>query len=356
MCNAFVYNGAKVNLVLPKPKSTIPNVNQYIEMKFGIVVNFEISFYKKFSKNRIIEKYFGFASIEKILNTTDADFIFTRLPKYVSLVLKKKKNLIFESHNSILHNKYKLIDWYWKKVFKKNIRNDRFKLFISISENLSKYWSEKGILKEKQISLHDGFNKKLFDTIPSKKASRQELSIPLDKKIAMYTGSLYPDREIENILYAAKNTPDIEYYVIGGPEEFKNKYVALAKDMKLKNLKFLGYVTHNMIPKYLATADYLLALWSNKVPTINYCSPLKIFEYMASGNLIIAHDFPTIREVLTEGETAYFVDPNDKENLSEVIQKVKNIDTNVIAQNSKDLVYEKYTWQKRAELIINELR
>ena len=50
-----------------------------------------------------------------------------------------------------------------------------------------------------------------------------------------------------------------------------------------------------------------------KVPTINYCSPLKVFEYMASNKLIVADAFVTIKEVLTD--KMYFVKPDDYDDL-----------------------------------------
>jgi glycosyltransferase involved in cell wall biosynthesis len=61
----------------------------------------------------------------------------------------------------------------------------------------------------------------------------------------------------------------------------------------------------------------LLALWSKKVPTINYCSPLKIFEYMASGRIMVAHGFPTIKEVIKHNKNGLLARPDDFNDLVE---------------------------------------
>lgn len=355
MCNAFEYNNVAVELALPEPKETISDVLGFLRSKFGLEIKFKVIFYKKYSNNRIIEKYFGIKSVEKIIAASDADYIFTRVPKFIAPVLKYNRKLIFESHNSILHNKYASIDRYWKRNILKKIKNDNFKLFISISQNLTDFWTGIGVPKQKQLSLHDGFAKDLFSQIKDKQTSRAEVNISAEEKVAMYIGSLYPDREIENILRAAKATPDLKYYIIGGPEEYENLYRDMAKDMELGNVEFLGRIPHNNVPVYLSAADYLLGLWSRKVPTINYCSPLKIFEYMASGNVVVAHDFPTIREVLTDGKTALFVNPDDKDHLGEVLTKALNEDHSTLGKNSQELVYKEYTWEKRAELIITNL-
>ena len=355
MCNAFRENNISIDLALPEPKKKISNINDFISIKFGISVKFNVIFFKRYSKNRIIEKYFGIKSIEEIIKKSDADYVFTRLPKFIALVLKHNKRLIFESHNNKLHNKYKIIDWYWKRKILSKIKDDNFTTFISISQNLTNYWSEIGVPKNKQLSLHDGISKNFFKDIISKQSSRKELSISTEEKIVMYIGSLYPDREIENILNAAKITPELVFYIIGGPKEYSDYYKEMAMKMNLSNVKLLGHIPHVEVPKYLSTADYLLGLWSKKVPTINYCSPLKVFEYMASGNIVIVHDFPTIREVLIEGENALFVNPNSKDSLGEVLKKAQNTDLAQLGMNSKKLVYENYTWGKRASLIIKHL-
>ena len=40
-----------------------------------------------------------------------------------------------------------------------------------------------------------------------------------------------------------------------------------------------------------------------------FTSPLKLFEYMASGRPIVASDLPSLREVLADGRNALLVEP-----------------------------------------------
>jgi glycosyltransferase involved in cell wall biosynthesis len=46
---------------------------------------------------------------------------------------------------------------------------------------------------------------------------------------------------------------------------------------------------------------------------------LKLYEYLAAGRPIVASDVPAIREVVTDGETAILVPPDDPEALAEGI-------------------------------------
>jgi glycosyltransferase involved in cell wall biosynthesis len=85
-------------------------------------------------------------------------------------------------------------------------------------------------------------------------------------------------------------------------------------------------------------------------------SPLKLFEYMASGVPIIATDLPAIREVVNE-EHAWFVADYEPQNLSETIKAVHDNRTEAErrANNAKERV-ESFTWQQRALSLITLMK
>ena len=130
----------------------------------------------------------------------------------------------------------------------------------------------------------------------------------------------------------------------------------MACDKKINNIIFTGPKPYTLISKYLFASDILLALWSKKVPTMNYCSPLKLFEYMASGKIILAHDFITIREVIDHKKTGYLVNPD---NISFLINALRDILSDEkylhMGINARKLVFNKYSWNKRAKLIIDKI-
>jgi glycosyltransferase involved in cell wall biosynthesis len=88
------------------------------------------------------------------------------------------------------------------------------------------------------------------------------------------------------------------------------------------------------IPSILRKFDILLLLSKKKIETSDggdigqYTSPLKMFEYMASGRPIIASKLPVFEEVLKHNVNALLVSPdNDKvhgEALDLLSWKMKN--------------------------------
>jgi glycosyltransferase involved in cell wall biosynthesis len=75
-------------------------------------------------------------------------------------------------------------------------------------------------------------------------------------------------------------------------------------------------VPNRHIPLYQAAGDILLMPYERRVAvsgggnTADICSPMKMFEYMASGRAILSSDLPVLHEVLDETR-AIFCAPED---------------------------------------------
>jgi len=89
----------------------------------------------------------------------------------------------------------------------------------------------------------------------------------------------------------------------------------------------------------------------------DYTSPLKLFEYMASGVPIVASDLPSMKEILRHGENAWLVRPGDPLALAEGIRILlsdrKRAES--LAKTAREDV-RSYTWEARAAQIIDLIR
>jgi glycosyltransferase involved in cell wall biosynthesis len=77
-----------------------------------------------------------------------------------------------------------------------------------------------------------------------------------------------------------------------------------------------------------------------------------MFEYMASGRVIVSSDLPVIREILTDGQEAYLVEPDNVEAWYAAIQAIAAHpeEAGKMAYHAKEKVL-KYTWKNRAATI-----
>ncbi len=226
------------------------------------------------------------------------------------------------------------------------------KKIIVLTKFLKKELTDAGVEETKIIIASDAVNLEEFQVNLSKEEARKKLSLPLDKKIIAYCGNFYFHnwKGVDILLESLKYLDNTLCVLIGGQEldfgKIKSRY-------QQKNLILIGHQPHHKIPVYLKAADALIL--PNKKGDMTseyYTSPLKLFEYMASGRPIVASDLPSIREILNK-TNAVLVEPNNPEELAKGISKIlyDNLLAEKISQQALVDV-EQYSWKKRAERIM----
>ena len=354
MCNSFSKAGFDVILAMEGNDSTFrTDIDCFAEDSFKHKLFFRTIHWNRKSRKNLLNRLLIIPQIKVLLDKEKPDLVFTREPIFLRTILKKSFLVIYESHNGKLHNRSLLAHLFILNEIKQASKNKNFLCLFSISQALLNFWKNKGVPEIKLFAWHDGFDADLFENILSKKTARENLGLLQNKNIIVYAGGLYPDREIENILKLAKNNPELLFIIIGGPDKNKILFEMNASRGLITNIQFTGLIPHIKIPEYLYAADILLALWSKKVPTINYCSPLKLFEYMASGRLILTHRFPTISEVLEDNIDAIFCEPDDfhslKTKLGEALLKYRNKD---YGDSARRKAFELYSWDTRVKKLL----
>jgi glycosyltransferase involved in cell wall biosynthesis len=227
---------------------------------------------------------------------------------------------------------------------------------IAITEGLKRFYINKGVEEERILVAPDSVDIEQFDIDISKDDARKKLGLPLEDNIVLYTGHLY-DWKGAHVLAKATQYSAVETQAVfvGGTDkdihDFKKRFG------HSKAVLILGKKPYDQIPIYLKAAD-VLVLPNSPVNDISslYTSPMKLFEYMASGRPIVASDLPSIREILN-GSNAVLVAPDDPQQLAEGILKV--LEDEPFSQRISARSYEdskQYTWKKRALSIISFIK
>jgi len=113
------------------------------------------------------------------------------------------------------------------------------------------------------------------------------------------------------------------------------------------------------VPRYLKAADVVVLPNSRNSRQKRFSiysrydtSPIKLFEYLASGAPIVASDLPSIREIVSE-EEVFFVKPDDPQELAQGIERLLTDQEFARTLSSRALERSKeYTWEKRAKKIV----
>ncbi|WP_340117699.1 glycosyltransferase family 4 protein [Pelagibius sp. 7325] len=192
-------------------------------------------------------------------------------------------------------------------------------LTLTISEKLREILTEHhGIAPANALVLHDAAPEGITPLAAAeKRAALQDVTPGVDlsryRTVCGYFGHLYPGRGIEVIEGMARLRPETGFLVFGGNE---GDIVARRDANCLPNLHFMGFVPHAMAQRAMAACDVLLMPYQRQVSigvagrdTARWMSPMKMFEYLASGTPLISSDLPVLREVLRHGENALLVTP-----------------------------------------------
>lgn len=151
-------------------------------------------------------------------------------------------------------------------------------------------------------------------------------------------------------LSAWQGEPRLDLTVVGdGPA--RADLETLAAELGLTNrVLFTGLATRNEIPCLVAGFD--IALQPAAVP---YASPLKLFEYMAAGQAIIAPDQPNIREVLEHGRTALLFDPDNPDAMWQAIDTLVRdaaLRATLGAAAREEVLRRDFTWAGNARRVV----
>jgi glycosyltransferase involved in cell wall biosynthesis len=327
--------------------------------------------------NKIKEDPFEYYNIERIFKITKLpclDLVYFGLEKFgfliqtITFLISAKIYLFFKKYD-VLYTREQLVGLFFKdfileihslpsniKTFHKKIWQ-KAKALIVLTSFIKKKLVEVGVKENKILVAPDGVDLEKFKIQDSKFEIHEKLGLPQNKKIIAYTGSfyLYDWKGIDILLEASRYFENnCLLLLVGGNEkeieEIKKKYNS-------DNVLLVEHKSHSEIPYYLKASD-VLVLPNKKGDEMSekYTSPLKLFEYMASSVPIVVSDLPSIREILNENN-AVFVEPNNPESLVKGInQTLKNPDfaDKISAQAYKDV--QNYTWQKRAENILEFIK
>lgn len=167
-----------------------------------------------------------------------------------------------------------------------------------------------------------------------------------------YAGHLYPWKGVDLVVEAIAAMDDTRGLIIGGHEKEPDlaRVKALATTLGCSSrVTFTGLLPPGDVAARLRQADVLALPNPASAIAREFTSPLKLFEYMASGRPIVASDLPSFREVLTDGRNAVLVEAGRAEALAAGILRIKDdpsFGRQLAAQALIDV--RAYTWAGRA--------
>lgn len=180
-----------------------------------------------------------------------------------------------------------------------------------------------------------------------------------EKPTVGYIGSAYKGKGAEIIFPLARACPNIDFVFYGA--EYGQKDIEYLGEPPF-NLKLKGKILYSQVPEALKTFD--IALLPNQLDVIvangdnigMYTSPMKLFEYMAAGKVIMASDIDILKEILNK-DNSILVDCKDVNEWKTKLLKIYNDEgqrVNLSNAAYRDFI-EKYTYNARVNNILKSI-
>ncbi len=223
--------------------------------------------------------------------------------------------------------------------------------------------SEAELLREKCLVAHDGVRAARFEGMPPQAEARARLGWPTEAFVVGYVGRLHTmtmDKGVGTLIEALASVGDVALALVGGPDEqaeaFREQWRALG--LPAEHFLYAGHVPPDDVPDALSAFDVCAMPFPWTMHFAYYASPIKLFEYMASGRAVVSSDLPAFADVVTDGEHALLVSPGDAEALAHAILRLKADPAlrSRLGEAARERVFAHYTWAARAEAILGHIR
>lgn len=355
MCEAFSNNRIKVKLIIPRRINNIfddPFEYYSVERNFEIVkiptIDFgstRVGFWLQTITFSICAGLYALFHQSYIMYSRDELLFY-----FLSFILPK--NLCWEVHT----NRYNIIV---SKVARSCL------CVITISGGLRNFFISKGIEEERIVVAHDGVNISDFNFGKETKSTiRARLNIPRNRIVLAYIGkykTMSKDKGIDSLIKVfpeiKKKNPLAFLLIVGiNKNELLNIKSVFNKSMiDSDDYKIVLHIPHHRVIPYLVLSDIMIMNYPNIEHYALYMSPLKMFEYMASKNIIVASKLPSIEEILND-KNCVFCEPDNPESFLSAINFVfdNTLEVSYRAQNAFVDV-KNYSWHNRSVIIVKAL-
>ena len=311
-----------------------------------------------FEMMEIMYNFYSFFNLFRAFRKKRIDFIYERyaLFSFSGVLFSKirKAPIFIEVNDSALveRNRNLLFIALARKLEKWVFK--RASCIVTVSGVFRSVISKLGIMENRIVVIPNAIDPNLFHVFPERQSSlRQELGLA-GKIVIGYVGNFSIWHKLEFLIKGVAKVLDqgfdIHCILVGeGASTSAMKKLAFRIGIE-QNFNFLGKKPHNEIAEYIALMDLCV------LPSANhYCSPVKIFEYMAMGKAIVAPNLPNIREILTHGVDAMLFEPGDNDGFCKALfQLLENPGLREkVGNNARIKIYEKHLWKQNAKELID---
>ena len=228
-------------------------------------------------------------------------------------------------------------------------------LIVAVNNTLRNHLIAGGVDPKKLITVENGIDEKYFDSRLRGDSRRKQLRITDNSVVIVFVGSFQPYHRVDLLLHAFQRicTRLDVHLLLVGEGQTSQACTELAHNLKIiDRVTFVGRAAYEDVPSYIAACDIAVMPATNE-----YGNPMKVYEYMAMGKVVVAPDLPTITEIATHGINAYLFESENVQKIAESLELLTNdpVLRKRLGEQGLRLSSE-LTWIKRSETLLSAIK
>lgn len=232
---------------------------------------------------------------------------------------------------------------------------DRAAKLVAVNTVIKRYLIGENVPENKICVVENGIDEEFFHFGIDGHKQRRNYGFREDEVVIVFVGSFQPYHRVDILLKAfaeIKSALTTRLLLVGdGVNLSRSKSVA--DTLGLGNrVVFTGRIPYDEVSSFMAAGDIAVMPATNE-----YGNPMKIYEYLALGKVVVAPNQETITEIVEHKRDAYLF---ERENISSLTYALENLveDPSTRAQLGMAALQtaKKHTWSMRANAMEETFR
>jgi glycosyltransferase involved in cell wall biosynthesis len=338
ICTTLSEMGFEVTLVGRKLNNSLPLDRSYCTVRMRLLFTKGPFFYAEYNIRLFLILLFRKANI---LVANDLD---TLLANYLVTLFRKRK-LVYDSHEyftgvpEIINRPFVKASWerIEKWIFPK------LQVIYTVNESIARLYKDQ---YGKEIKVIRNVSNKLEQ---SAKKTREDLGLPLDKKIIILQGAgINIDRGAEEAVQAMQYVDHAIFLIIGSGdviEILKEMVTELHLDEKVS---FLGKLPFKQMIQYTQVADLGLTLDKDTNINYRYSLPNKVFDYIQAGIPVLASNLVEVANVVKSYQVGDIVESHDPLAIAKKMTEMLDDSKKAAWKENLKIAAEELCWEKES--------
>jgi glycosyltransferase involved in cell wall biosynthesis len=360
VCAGLAALGHKVTLVAPTVRNTI---TEDAYGYYGVPRGFRILYPGTFDAlgSKLVPGPLSFAVsmwsyrrvLQSFLMQQPADLLYVRSPSLLPPLLASGTPVMLELHT--------LPNFFHRRFVRQCNRCFRVICLTSPMRDALVRWGVDPV----RISVEgDAVDLERFADLPSQSEAKGKWGLPKDVPVIGYIGSLVTRNTLEKgvrellgaLAILTKRDVKTFGFVVGGPASWRRIYESHARELGLgpDDIQFQDRVQPLLVSSAIAACDVCVYPAPRSSDPFFYrdTSPLKLFEYLASGRPTVCANLPPVRDVVDD-TVVRLCQPGDPSAFADGIAWVLEHpeEARTMADKGKELV-KNHTWTERMRRIV----